>query len=73
MDIELEIVCQGAKNLLNQYGVIAVNPEYHEGIDINNEAANAFIEWITGEEAAALIAEYGKKEYGEALFFLIEE
>ncbi|MBQ1958978.1 MAG: substrate-binding domain-containing protein, partial [Firmicutes bacterium] len=46
MDIELEIVCQGAKNLLNQYGVIAVNPEYHEGIDINNEAANAFIEWI---------------------------
>jgi len=69
MDIELEIVCQGAKNLLNQYGVIAVNPEYHEGIDINNEAANAFIEWICSEKVQALIAEFGVEEYGEPLFF----
>ena len=69
MDIELEIVCQGAKNLLNQYGVIAVNPEYHESIDINNEAANAFIEWICSEKVQALIAEFGVEEYGEPLFF----
>lgn len=69
IDIELEIVCQGAKNLMNQYGVIAVNPEYHEGIDINNEAANAFIEWICSEKIQALIADFGVEEYGEPLFF----
>ena len=69
MDIELEIVCQGAKNLLNQYGVIAVNPDHFEGIDINNEAANAFIQWICSENVQALIAEFGVEEYGEPLFF----
>ena len=69
MDIELEIVCQGAKNLLNQYGVIAVNPEHFEGIDLNIEAANAFIQWICSEEIQAKIAEFGVEEYGEPLFF----
>ena len=67
VEIELEIVCQGAKNLLNQYGVIAVNPEKFEGL--NNEAANAFIEWICSEDVQAKIAEFGVAEYGEPLFF----
>ena len=62
----LEIICEGGKELLNQYGVIAVNPELYP--DVNNEAANAFIEWITSDEVQALIAEYGVEEYGQALF-----
>jgi len=66
LDIDLNIVCQGAKGLLNQYGVIAVNPEKFEGL--NNEAANAFIEWICSEEVQTLIGEYGVEAYGQALF-----
>ena len=64
--LDLEIVCEGAKDLLNQYGVIAVNPEKYP--DVNNEAANAFIEWICSDEVQALIAEFGVEDYGQALF-----
>ena len=66
VEIELNIVCQGAKGLLNQYGVIAVNPEMYA--DTNIEAANAFIEWICSEEIQTLIGEFGVEEYGQALF-----
>lgn len=60
------IVCEGGKELLNQYGVIAVNPEKFP--EVNNEGANAFIEWITSEKVQGLIAEYGVDQYGQALF-----
>ena len=66
LEIELNIVCQGAADLLNQYGVIAVNPEMYA--DTNIEGANAFIEWICSEEIQALIGEFGVEEYGQALF-----
>ena len=64
--LDLEIVCQGDENLLNQDGVIAVNPEKYP--EVNNEGANAFIEWICSDEIQKLIGEYGVEEYGEALF-----
>lgn len=64
--LNLDIVCEGDSNLLNQYGVIAVNPEKYPEVD--NEAANAFIEWICSDEIQKLIGEYGVEEYGEALF-----
>ena len=62
----IDIVCEGAPQLLNQYGVIAVNPEKYP--EVNNEAANKFIEWITSDEVQKLIGEYGVEEYGQALF-----
>ena len=64
--LELEIVCEGAKDLLNQYGVIAVNPEKYP--EVNNEGANDFIEWICSEEIQKVIGEYGVEDYGQALF-----
>ena len=66
LNIELNIVCEGAKDLLNQYGVIAVNPEMFEVL--NNEAANVFIEWICSDKVQKLIGQYGVEEYGQALF-----
>ena len=42
-----------------------------EGEDMKN--TYSLIEWMTGDEASALIAEYGKEQYGSALFYLIEE
>ena len=64
---DMDIVCEGSKELLNQYGVIAVNPEKYP--DVNNEAANTFIKWICSPEIQTLIGEYGVEEYGEPLFF----
>lgn len=63
---ELDIVCEGSPDLKNQYGVIAVNPEKYP--DLNNEGANAFIEWICSEKVQKLISEFGMEEYGQALF-----
>lgn len=66
LGIELDIVCEGSKDLLNQYGVIAVSPDKYP--EINNEGANAFIEWICSDEVQKMIGEYGVEEYGQALF-----
>ena len=62
----LDIVCEGGNELLNQYGVIAVNPEKYP--QVNNEAANTFIAWITSDEIQELIGQYGVDTYGQALF-----
>ena len=69
-DLDLMIVTEGDENLLNQYGVIPVNPEVlgEKADQINNEGAVEFMEWITSEEGQALIKEFGVEEYGEPLF-----
>jgi tungstate transport system substrate-binding protein len=54
-------------SLLNPYGVIAVNPETHPGVQY--ELAIQFINWLTSSETQHRIAEYGKDEFGQALFF----
>ena len=64
---DMDIICEGDANLLNQYGVIVVNPEKYP--DLNNEAANTFIEWICSPEVQELIGKFGVEEYGEPLFF----
>ncbi|MCI8429787.1 MAG: tungsten ABC transporter substrate-binding protein [Lachnospiraceae bacterium] len=66
VEIQLDIICEGASDLLNQYGIIAVSPEKYP--DVNNEAANTMIEWICSEEVQELIGNYGVDQYGEALF-----
>ena len=64
---EMEVVVEGSAGLLNQYGVIAVNPDVYP--DTNIDGANAFIQWLCSEEVQALIADFGVAEYGEPLFF----
>lgn len=70
-DLDLEIILAEGDDMMNTYSVIECNPEKLEGI--NTEGAKALIEWLTGDEASALIAKYGEEQYGEALFYLIEE
>ncbi len=69
--LNLEIVLAEGEDMKNTYSLIECNPEKLEGV--NTEGAKALIEWMTGDEASALIAEYGKEQYGSALFYLIEE
>lgn len=64
--LELEIVTEGAKDLLNQYGVITVNPQKNK--QINYEGAKAFYDWMISEKGQQLISQYGVEEYGQALF-----
>ena len=69
--LDLEIILGEGEDMMNTYSLIECNPEKLD--DINTEGAKAFIEWMTGDEASALIAKYGEEQYGEALFYLIEE
>ncbi len=50
----------------NVYTVMLVNPEKHDRVNI--EAARAWANFVTSATGQAVIAEFGKREYGEALF-----
>lgn len=50
----------------NQYGVICVNPDKNESIQV--EGAKAFQTWIVSKETQDLIGTYGVEEFGAALF-----
>ena len=60
----MRVVFEGDDVLKNPYGVIAVNPQKHPGVHI--EEANAFIEFITSEEGQNIIRSY--KKNGQSLF-----
>ena len=70
-DLDLEILLAEGEDMKNTYSLIECNPE--KLADINTEGAKALIEWMTGDEASALIAKYGEEEYGSALFYLLGE
>jgi tungstate transport system substrate-binding protein len=65
-DISLELLLEGAPELLNIYHVILVNPENHD--DINEDGAREFLEFMVSAEAQEFIGEFGVEEFGEPLF-----
>ena len=65
-DISLAIICEHSPELLNYYGVIAINPAVHP--QINAEGAKAFIDWILSKRGQELIAAFGVAEFGAPLF-----
>lgn len=67
----LDIILAEGEDMKNTYSVIECNPETLRGV--NTEGAKALIEWLLSDEADALIAEYGKEQYGQALFTVIAE
>jgi len=67
--LDLDIVVEGDEGLLNPYGVIAVNPEKHDGI--NNEDAQKFIDFLLSDEGQQLIKDY--KVEGNQLFFTYDK
>jgi tungstate transport system substrate-binding protein len=64
--LDLGVVSEGAKDLLNTYRVIVVNPERHPSVHV--EAARRFAEWLVTPETQKLIGEFGRDKYGQPLF-----
>lgn len=62
---DLDIVVEGDKRLLNQYGAMLVNPEKFP--DVKKELGQTFIDWLISPEGQAAIAGY--KVDGQQLFF----
>ncbi len=60
----LKILCEGDPALFNPYGVIAVNPQKHPGV--NYMAAMQYIAWVTSVQGQKIIRDYTMD--GQALF-----
>lgn len=62
--------------LKNTYSMIAVDGDSAAfdgtGVVINEAGADAFVKWMSMPATRALIAEFGKADYNEALFYLID-
>ena len=62
---ELAVLVEGDKRLMNQYGVMLVNPEKHPSV--KRADGQAFVDWVLSPEGQAAIAAY--QIGGEQLFF----
>lgn len=55
------------KSLLNPYGVLAVNPQTHPGV--NAALADQFVAWIVSPATQQLIGAFGVDQFGQPLFY----
>jgi tungstate transport system substrate-binding protein len=62
----LEVLVKGPKN---EYEMCLVNVEKHPHLKYNQAYADRFYEFLIGEKGQQLIADFGKKEYGEAVYY----
>ncbi len=77
--INLTILYEQDDAMINNYSVLAVSPaapfadadgKAVADVYVNTVGAKALTDWLMGDEAAALIRDYGLAEYGEYLFYL---
>jgi len=67
-NINLKIVVEQSKDLLNVYSVIANNPQKTNLTGSNFEASMKFINYVTSDEGQQLFADFGKSTFGKSLF-----
>lgn len=77
----LVILCEADEDMINNYSLLAVNPDAPfvdadgnsvADVYINTEGAAALINWMLSAEGEAAAADYGYAEYGEYLFYLAD-
>ena len=68
--------------MINTYSLLAVNPDAPfvdadgnpvSGVAVNTVGAEALINWLLSAEAKTLAGEFGYAEYGEYLFYVLED
>ncbi len=55
------------KTLLNPYGIMAVNPDKHPGVQY--DLAMKFVQWFKSADTMKLIGGFGVDKYGQPLFY----
>ena len=79
--VDTKILKEADDQMLNTYSAIAVNPEAPfvdadnnavADVYVNTAGADALIQWLLTEEALKAAGEYGVAEYGEYLFYVLE-
>ena len=80
--VDLTILYEQDNSMINTYTLLAVNPDAPfadadgnavEGVEVNTVGAAALINWMLSEEGEAAAANYGFDDYGEYLFYLLDE
>lgn len=80
--VDTKILYEADDSMLNTYTLIAVDPEAPftdadgnavSDVAVNTAGADALIHWMLSREALDLAANYGMDDYGEYLFYLLEE
>lgn len=80
--VDLTILCEADEDMINNYSLLAVNPDAPftdadgnpvSDVYINTEGAAALINWMLSEKGKAAISDYGYADYGEYLFYLTED
>lgn len=66
-NLQLEILVEGNKTLLNVYHVITVNTE--KWPKVNYDGAAAFLKFMTDPATQDVISKFGVDKYGQPLFF----
>jgi tungstate transport system substrate-binding protein len=64
--VSLKVLCEGGSDLMNPYGIIAVNPAKFP--TVSYLYAMAYIGWVTSREGQKIIGEFGKEKFGQPLF-----
>jgi len=62
----LDIMVEGDPRLLNVLSALPISPR--RAADVNEGGAEAFLDWLLGEEAQRMIGEFGRAEHGVSLF-----
>ncbi len=62
-NLDLDLLVEGGKDLLNPYHVIVV-----KGEDVNGACAQEFSDWIVSAKTQGEIGRFGAAEYGQPLF-----
>ena len=79
--VDTMILKEADEKMLNTYSMIAVNPEAPfvdadgnavADVAVNTAGADALIQWLVTDEALTLAAEYGKEEYNDTLFYVLD-
>jgi len=65
--LQLDILVEGDKSLLNIYHVITVNPD--KWPKVNYTGAKAFADWLLSPTIQTFIGNFGVDKYGKPLFF----
>jgi len=66
--LNLAILLEGDKMLINPYSFIMVNPDKFS--QVNQAGAQKFRQFLLSEDARRIISNFGRAKYGQPLFFL---
>lgn len=66
-NLQLDLLVEGNKTLLNVYHVITVNT--HKWPKVNYEGATAFLKFMIDPATQEVIGQFGADKYGQPLFF----